>query len=410
LIAQVAYILNIRGNDVAHSPVAIAYLVVTDDGAKVFIDLAKVSGDVKAEMEASGVEVRGYEEALQAVRELANEEKRVWIDPDRVNYAFANVVPKDRLVAKPSPVAFAKGVKNDLELEGMRAAHVRDGVAMVVALSQLERDVSAGHTITEVDVDKRITAARAQQEKFMDLSFPTIAGENSNGAIIHYSAEPSSCHTVGRQSMLLLDSGAQYEDGTTDVTRTMHFGEPTAEQREAYTRVLQGHIGLATATFPDGTPGFMIDAFARRHLWEAGLDYQHGTGHGVGAALNVHEGPHSISSRTANTTPLEPGMIVSNEPGYYKPGSFGVRIENLLEIVDSGMSNETLGRRFFSFAPLTFIPIQKKLLDLTLLSPKELDWLDRYHEMVWAKLHTLVTDEEALVWLKEATSPVARQP
>ncbi|CAM9865217.1 unnamed protein product [Ectocarpus sp. 13 AM-2016] len=304
----------------------------------------------------------------------------------------------------------AKGIKNAPELEGMRAAHVRDGVAMVLALSRLERDVAAGQVITEVDVDQRATTARSQQDKFVDLSFPTIAGENSNGAIIHYSATPDSCHTVGRESMLLLDSGAQYEDGTTDVTRTMHFGEPTAEQKEAYTRVLQGHIGLATAQFPDGTPGFMIDAFARRHLWDAGLDYQHGTGHGVGAALNVHEGPHSISSRTANTTPLEPGMIVSNEPGYYKPGSFGVRIENLLEIVDSGVYNETLGRRFYSFAPLTFIPMQKKLLDQTLLTSKELDWLDEYHELVWTKLHKLVEDEEALAWLKEATTPVVRQP
>ncbi|CAM9757186.1 unnamed protein product [Ectocarpus sp. 12 AP-2014] len=410
LLDEVAYILNIRGDDVAHSPVTIAYLLVTEKGATVFIDEAKMSTEVEAEMKEHGVEVHGYEEALEAVRTLAEQGKKVWIDPERVNFAFANVVGEDDLIAKPSPVSMAKGIKNAPELEGMRAAHVRDGVAMVLALSRLERDVAAGQVITEVDVDQRATTARSQQDKFVDLSFPTIAGENSNGAIIHYSATPDSCHTVGRESMLLLDSGAQYEDGTTDVTRTMHFGEPTAEQKEAYTRVLQGHIGLATAQFPDGTPGFMIDAFARRHLWDAGLDYQHGTGHGVGAALNVHEGPHSISSRTANTTPLEPGMIVSNEPGYYKPGSFGVRIENLLEIVDSGVSNETLGRRFYSFAPLTFIPMQKKLLDQTLLTSKELDWLDEYHEMVWTKLHKLVEDEEALAWLKEATTPVVRQP
>ncbi|CAN0368130.1 unnamed protein product [Pylaiella littoralis] len=409
LLDEVAYILNIRGNDVTHSPVTIAYLLVTDRGANLFIDQAKMSTEVEAEMKACGVEVHGYEEALNAVRAHAKQGKRVWIDPDRVNFAFANVVAKSSLVTKPSPLALAKGVKNESELEGMRAAHVRDGVAMVLALSRLERDVAAGQVITEVDVDERTTTARAQQAKFVDLSFPTIAGSDSNGAIIHYSAERGSCRTVGRDSMLLLDSGAQYEDGTTDVTRTMHFGSATAEQKEAYTRVLKGHVGLATATFPDGTPGFMIDAFARRHLWEAGLDYQHGTGHGVGAALNVHEGPHSISSRTANATPLEPGMIVSNEPGYYKPGEFGVRIENLLEIVDSGMSNETLGRRFYSFVPLTLIPIQKKLLDLFLLAPAELDWLDEYHHTVWTKLNKLVKDEEALAWLKEATAPVMRQ-
>ncbi|CAM9813886.1 unnamed protein product, partial [Ectocarpus sp. 8 AP-2014] len=274
LLDEVAYILNIRGDDVAHSPVAIAYLLVTENGATVFIDEAKMSTEVEAEMKEHGVEVHGYEEALEAVRTLAKQGKKVWIDTERVNFAFANVVGEDDLIAKPSPVSMAKGIKNAPELEGMRAAHVRDGVAMVLALSRLERDVAAGQVITEVDVDQRATTARSQQDKFVDLSFPTIAGENSNGAIIHYSATPDSCHTVGRESMLLLDSGAQYEDGTTDVTRTMHFGEPTAEQKEAYTRVLQGHIGLATAQFPDGTPGFMIDAFARRHLWDAGLDYQ----------------------------------------------------------------------------------------------------------------------------------------
>ncbi|CAM9741765.1 unnamed protein product, partial [Laminaria digitata] len=387
MLDEVAYLLNIRGNDVAHCPVAMAYALVTPEGASLFIDRGKLSPNVEEEIKASlRQNVHSYEEALGVVRALAEQGKRVWIDPDRVTYAFANVVPEDSLVSKPSPISLAKGVKNQAELEGMRAAHVRDGVAMVLALSRLERDVAAGQTISEVDVDLRTTASRAQQDKFVDLSFPTIAGEGTNGAIIHYGAEAGSCRIVGKSSILLLDSGAQYEDGTTDVTRTMHFGEPTAEQKEAYTRVLQGHIGLATATFPDGTPGFMIDSFARRHLWDAGLDYQHGTGHGVGAALNVHEGPHSISSRTANPTPLEPGMIVSNEPGYYKggEGGFGIRIENLLEIVDSGISNEALGRRFYRFEPLTLIPMQKKLLDQSLLSPKELDWLDDYHHRVSA--------------------------
>ncbi|CAM9423954.1 unnamed protein product [Sphacelaria rigidula] len=412
MLDEVAYLLNIRGDDVAHCPVVMAYALVTSEGStSLFIDRSKLSPAVAAELKASNVEVHAYDDALGAVQRLAEQGKRVWIDPDRVNYAFANVMPRERVVSKPSPIQAAKGVKNAAELEGMRAAHVRDGVAMVHALSRLERDVAEGLTVSEVDVDHRITASRAKQDKFLDRSFPTIAGEGQNGAIIHYSADSHTCNVVGQSSMLLLDSGAQYEDGTTDVTRTMHFGEPTSEQKEAYTRVLQGHIGLATATFPDGTPGFMIDAFARRSLWEAGLDYQHGTGHGVGAALNVHEGPQSISSRTANTTPLQPGMVVSNEPGYYKggEGGFGIRIENLLEIVDTGIMNEVLGRSFYRFEPLTLIPMQKKLVDFALLSTKERQWLDSYHRTVWMKISPLVEDEEALAWLRDATLPLSSE-
>ncbi|CAM9489667.1 unnamed protein product [Ascophyllum nodosum] len=410
MLDEVAYVFNIRGNDLEHCPVAMAYAIITSDCASLFIDKAKVSPEVITILKASGVEVHPYDAAMGMVRSLADQGKRVWIDRDRVTFAFSNVVPKDSVVWKTSPVAAAKGVKNHAELQGMREAHIRDGVAMVLALSKLERDVSEGHQISEVEVDARITEFRAKQDKFVDLSFPTIAGEGRNGAIIHYKAEPGTCRIVGKDSMLLLDSGAQYEDGTTDVTRTMHFGQPTAEQKEAYTRVLQGHIGLATATFPDGTAGFMIDAFARRSLWEAGLDYPHGTGHGVGAALNVHEGPHSISPRAGNTTPLQPGMIVSNEPGYYRDGEdgFGVRIENLLEIVDTGVSNEALGRRFYRFEPLTFIPIQTKLLDVALLSPEEIAWLDNYHKTVWVKLSPLIEDDAALAWLTEATAPIAR--
>ncbi|CAM9113332.1 unnamed protein product [Discosporangium mesarthrocarpum] len=410
MLDEVSYLLNIRGDDVAHCPVTIAYALVTAEGnATLFVDQSKVTNEVKAELEACQVEVRHYEEALKAVRQLAEEGKRIWIDPNRVNFAFHNAVPKDSVVSKPTPISLAKGIKNEAELEGMRSAHVRDGVAMAQGLMQLEKEVASGKLVSEVEVDRLMTSFRAQQESYLDLSFPTIAGEGGNGAIIHYVAKAGSCGFVGKSSMLLLDSGAQYEDGTTDVTRTMHYGEPTAEQKEAYTRVLQGHIGLATATFPDGTPGFLIDAFARKSLWEAGLDYQHGTGHGVGAALNVHEGPHSISPRSTNSTPLKPGMIVSNEPGYYKTGEggFGVRIENLLEIVDTGIKNNALGRSFYRFEPLTLIPIQKKLLNLSILTAAEEDWLNDYHEKVWTKISPFV-EGETLEWLREATSPLVR--
>ncbi|CAM9110428.1 unnamed protein product [Choristocarpus tenellus] len=411
MLDEVAYLLNIRGSDVTHCPVTMAYALVSADGsASLFVDKDKIDEGVKAELEACSVNIYNYNEALDAVRQLSDAGKRFWIDPERVNFALHNIVPKDRVVTKPSPITLAKGIKNEAELEGMRVAHVRDGVAMAHGLAMLEKEVGAGKLISEVDVDRLVTSFRAKQDMFLDLSFPTIAGADSNGAIIHYSAQPESCRIVGKTSMLLLDSGAQYKDGTTDVTRTVHFGDPSLEQKEAYTRVLKGHIALATAKFPDGTPGFMVDSFARKALWEAGMDYQHGTGHGVGAALNVHEGPHSISPRTANSTPLKPGMVVSNEPGYYKggDGGFGVRIENLLEIVDSGVRNEALGRSFYHFEPLTLIPIQKKLLDLSLLTAEEEQWLNAYHQQVWSKISPFVEDTETLEWLKESTLPVLR--
>ncbi|CAM9446908.1 unnamed protein product, partial [Phaeothamnion confervicola] len=360
MLDEVAYLLNIRGADIAHCPVAMAYAVVeaeagpteAGDGgsaaaaaagmpasvaaaATLFIDEAKVpaGGAVARHLAAAGVAVRPYEEALPAVRRLAAACRRVWLDPARSTFAFAAAVPAELRVAKTSPLAMAKAVKNGAELSGMRGAHIRDGVAMARFLSWLDAAVrDGGASFTEVEVDTHLRRYRAADPLFLDESFPTIAGAGPNGAVIHYRAEPATAGRVDRGSVFLLDSGAQYADGTTDVTRTMHFGVPTAFEKEAYTRVLQGHIGIDRAVFPEGTSGALIDSFARRALWAAGLDYPHGTGHGVGAALNVHEGPHSISPRPGNATPLQPGMIVSNEPGYYEPGRFGIRIENLLVV------------------------------------------------------------------------------
>ncbi len=315
------------------------------------------------------------------------------------------------LVSKPSPITLWKALKNPVELEGMRAAHLRDGAAEVEFLAWLDKEVQApGRAVSELEIDEVLTGLRARREKFLGLSFDTIAGVGPNGAVIHYRATPESNGAMTRGTMLLLDSGAQYADGTTDVTRTVHFGEPSEAQREAFTRVLQGHIGIDTAVFPEGTPGFVLDAYARRALWQAGLDYAHGTGHGVGAALNVHEGPQGISFNFANQTPLQPGMVLSNEPGYYSAGQWGIRIENLLVVVEKqglgGEGRDPRARRFLGFERLTHIPISKRLVKKELLVPEEVRWLDGYHAEVWAKVAPLVASEEARAWLREATSPL----
>lgn len=408
---EIAYLFNIRGGDIECNPVTLSFAVVTRSGATLYVDSAKLSPQVAEHLTASGVTSAPYESALHAVQKLGEAEStvKVWVDPARTTAAFYEAVPEAKRVTTVSPIVLAKALKNDRELAGMREAHVRDGAAVAEFLHWLEGEVGGGGEVSEVEVDERLTAFRACRKGFLDVSFPTIAGADGNGAIIHYRARSETCGTVKRDSMLLLDSGGQYLDGTTDVTRTMHFGEPTAAQKAAFTRVLQGNIGIDTAVFPEGTPGFLIDSFARRALWAAGLDFGHGTGHGVGAALNVHEGPHSISPRGANSTPLKPGMIVSNEPGYYAAGEFGIRIENLLTVKETGMRNEALGKSFLGFEKLTLIPIQKKLINVDEMTPAELDWLDAYHATVWDIISPHVDGASgAKEWLREATLPIDR--
>ncbi|CAM9782148.1 unnamed protein product, partial [Chrysoparadoxa australica] len=382
MLDEVGYLMNVRGADIECNPVTVAYAFVTADRAVLFVDMAKVPDLVAENLKGEGIEVQPYEAALEAVADLAKQGKKIWVDPARVNSAFQNVVPKENRISTASPVNAAKAIKNAAELEGMRNAHIRDGAAMAEFFCWLEGHIRGGGSISEVELDEHLLSYRSKKEGFLDVSFPTIAGAGPNGAIIHYRAERETCGVLDSTKMLLLDSGAQYLDGTTDVTRTMHFGEATQHQREAFTRVLQGNIGIDTAVFPEGTPGVLLDAFARKSLWAAGLDYAHGTGHGVGAALNVHEGPHSISPRPGNWTPLKPGMIVSNEPGYYEAGGFGIRIENLLEVSATGVRNEELGRDFYRFEPLTLIPIQKDLLVLELMHDEEIEWLNAYHAKV----------------------------
>ena len=397
---EVAWLLNVRGGDVECNPVALSFALVTEDGCVLFVDERKLDGDVRAHLDACGVTVAPYEAALG---HLAAHEGTVCVDPARSSEAVVAAVPEDRRVAAPSPVTRLKAVKNAVELACMRDCHVRDGAYACEAFCELEDRVRAGDRLDEVDVDATLLKYRSRDPGFLEPSFPTIAGSGPNGAVIHYRAERPTCRAVTADAMLLVDSGAQYLDGTTDATRTWHFGSPTAAEKRAYTAVLKGNIGLDVAVFPDETVGFVLDAFARKPLWELGLDYGHGTGHGVGAALNVHEGPMSISPRFGNTEPLKAGMVLSNEPGQYVAGEFGVRIENLLEVVPLGDLGG--GKDFLKFEKLTMIPIDLACVDAAMLDAAEVAWIDAYHADVRAKLAPRL-EGRALAWLLERTEPL----
>ncbi|KAI7741667.1 hypothetical protein M8C21_005365 [Ambrosia artemisiifolia] len=428
MLDEVAWLLNLRGNDVPHSPVMYAYLIVEIDSAKLFVDNSKVTHEVMDYLKKAGIELRPYEAILSEIESLAARGAHLWLDTSSVNAAISstyatacdkyierlsskskgnNLSGAPTALCKSSPISLAKAIKNHAELEGMRDSHLRDAAALAEFWSWLEEEINKDVRLTEVEVADKLLEFRASQAGFVDTSFDTISGSGANGAIIHYKAEADSCSVVDRHKLFLLDSGAQYLDGTTDITRTVHFGEPSERQKECFTRVLQGHIALDQAVFPENTPGFVLDAFARASLWKVGLDYRHGTGHGVGAALNVHEGPQSISFRFGNMTPLLKGMIISNEPGYYEDHAFGIRIENLLFVKEVNTPNRFGGNTYIGFEKLTFVPIQTKLIDLTLLSAAEIDWLNDYHSEVWEKVSSLV-DGSAREWLWNNTRPVAK--
>ncbi|PSC69930.1 putative Xaa-Pro aminopeptidase P [Micractinium conductrix] len=444
MLDEVAWLFNLRGGDVPYNPVFVSYGVVTAEGATLYVDLAKVTPEAAAHLAEAGVATKEYSALLGDVKAMAAAGTKLWMDPARVSYALkqaalaaaaeaangsssrkrargangapaaaapsgseGEAAPACVILEKSSPVTLAKSVKNAAELAGLREAHLRDGAALARFLCWLDKTIASGKTLTEVEIDEHLTARRAAQPGFVEPSFPTIAGAGPNGAIIHYRAQPGTCRSVDASSLLLLDSGAQYDCGTTDITRTMHFGQPSEHQRACFTRVLQGHIGLDTVVWPEGTPGCAIDVLARVPLWSMGLNYRHGTGHGVGAALNVHEGPQSISSRFWNTQPLLEHMVCSNEPGYYEDGAFGIRIENLFVVVEANTEFRFGGQSFYGCDAITLCPIQKKMINKELLSKKEFEWLNAYHARVWASISPrLQGEEEELAWLREATSPL----
>lgn len=415
---DVAYLLNIRCmGDIDTCPVGIAYAIVTKDDVCLYCDRRKV-GSSSVQKHLSGVTIKPYEDIVEDLRQYIDDQNvknKIWIDKSRSNLALVSLIPKKNLVNSQNAITPMKACKNKQELEGMRKAHEVDGAAMANFISWLEEKVVVqGKYVSEVEIDEVLTSYRARQPGFLERSFPTIAGVGSNAAIIHYSAKPGDIMKYLDTSMpILIDSGGQYTYGTTDVTRTWHFGEANDDFKEMYTRVLKGNIALDSIVFPENTPGFVLDVFARQSIWEAQKDYGHGTGHGVGAALNVHEGPCSISPRFENQEGLKMGMVLSNEPGYYEDGVCGIRIENLLEIQDCNLEGkgtvEQTKKRFLKFSKLTLIPIQQNLINVEMLTEKELDWLDAYHQLVFEKISFLLEPESlAMKWLEKSCKQIDR--
>jgi Xaa-Pro aminopeptidase len=401
---DVAWTFNIRGADVAHTPVALATAIVPHDGRPtLYVEGSKLSNAVRHRLE----EVAAVREPADFTRDLAalGEAKRVLrLDQATAADALTRLIEQagGKVTRGIDPIAMMKAVKNLVEIEGARAAHVRDGVALARFLAWFDREAPRGQ-LTEISAAEALESLRRDSGKLKDVSFPTIAGAGPNGAIVHYRVTRSTNRKIQADELFLVDSGAQYEDGTTDVTRTVAVGEPSAEMRERFTRVLQGHIAIARTVFPDGSTGAQLDPFARQALWRAGLDFDHGTGHGVGSYLSVHEGPARISK--LGGAALKRGMILSNEPGYYKAGAYGIRIENLVLVVEAAPVPGA-EKQINAFETLTLAPVDTRLIEPALLTAGERAWLDAYHERVKTTLSPLV-DDDTRRWLDAATRPLA---
>ena len=394
---DIAWTLNLRGTDVHCNPVFVSYLLIEPERATLFIDRDKLTPDVEAYLKGEGVGTAGYADVSKAL--AAYGEYNILMDDGEINYNLFNAARCLKVVA-PSPIPAMKAVKNNVEIEGFRNAMLRDGVALVKFMRWLRPAVEAGGQ-TEMSVSARLEELRAAQPLYRGLSFDTIAAYQEHGAIVHYEPTPATDVPLRPEGFLLLDSGAQYLDGTTDITRTVALGPVTDEQRLVYTLVLKGHIGLELCRFPRGASGTQLDAIARKDLWRYGLNYLHGTGHGVGSYLNVHEGPHQIRMEY-KPAPLVEGMTVTDEPGIYLPGLFGVRTENTLLIAPY---KETQFGRFLQFEPLTLCPIDTEPIILDMLAAEERDWLNAYHKTVYDRLSPHL-DGEDLAWLTAACAPV----
>jgi Xaa-Pro aminopeptidase len=396
---EVAWLLNLRGRDVPFNPVFIAYVLVTRDQTLLFVDPGKVTKEV-ADFLPADVEVMDYHRVWEVITDQRFRGLSVWMDPNSTNQAVVDgfLTAEATPVKGPTPIAKWKASKNPAEIAGMVAAHVRDGVAMVRFLKWLEDHVGTGKE-TERSVQAKLTEVRSGYPEFVGMSFNTIVGYGGHGAIVHYSVTEESDVPVQPKGLLLVDSGAQYWDGTTDITRTVAVGPVTDEHRRAYTAVLKGHLNLDRTLFPEGTDGYQLDILARSPVWAECLNYGHGTGHGVGAYLSVHEGPFSVSLRK-NLTPLAVGNILSNEPGFYKAGEFGIRIENLVQVVERQVNEYG---RFLAFQALTLCPYDVRLIDTSRLHKAEIAQINRYHALVRDTLAPLL-DEEHRVWLGKVTS------
>lgn len=395
---EIAWVLNLRGSDVHCNPVFVSYLLISPEKVTLYINNVKLSAEVNAYLASEKIDVDAYEAVVEGLRSYTG--KSLLVDMTSTNYSLATAVPFEKLCSGGSPIVSMKAVKNKVEQDGFRAAMLRDGVAVVKFLAWLKSAVEAGGQ-TEISLDERLTALRAEQPKFKGISFDTIVGYEAHGAIVHYEATPETDIPVEPHGLVLIDSGAQYLDGTTDITRTIALGELTEEQRRVYTLVLKGHIQLDICRFPAGACGSQIDALARAPMWREGYNYMHGTGHGVGSYLNVHEGPHQIRMEW-RSAPLQAGMTVTNEPGIYLEGKFGVRIENTLLIVPA---ETTAFGDFLKFETLTLAPIDTTPIVFEMLSAEEREWLNRYHQRVYESLSPHLTEGEK-EWLRVATLPI----
>lgn len=397
---DIAWTLNLRGTDVHCVPVFVSYLLISSQQVSLYVDSAKINDEVKAYLTENGISLYPYNKVAEGLERYS--EYNILLDGDETSYFLWKTVKCQEIIAGNSPVPAMKAQKNDREIAGFRQAMLRDGVAMVKFLRWLKPAVEAGGQ-TEISIDGKLTSLRAEQHLFRDISFDTIAGYQAHGAIVHYEATPETDVALKPEGLILIDSGAQYQDGTTDITRTIALGPVTEEMKHVYTLVLKGHIQLELAKFPDGASGTQLDALARECMWREGYNYLHGTGHGVGACLSVHEGPHQIRMEW-KPTPLRAGMTVTDEPGLYLSGKFGVRIENTLLIKDY---QTTEFGKFLQMESLTLCPIDLTPVDFSMLQPEEIEWLDTYHRDVFEKLSPYLEGED-LEWLREATRPVDR--
>jgi len=440
---EVAWLYNIRGGDVDYSPVVHSYAIVTLHSAFFYVDKRKVTVEVQKYMSENGIEIREYETVQSDASLLASgklqssvhvekdmnevESSKIWIDSGSCCLALYSKLSPHQVLTLQSPIALPKAVKNPTELDGLRKAHIRDGAAVVQYLSWLDNQMQENYgasgyfseikgsqkkenlatKLTEVSVSDKLEGFRATKENFKGLSFPTISSVGPNAAIIHYKPEASTCSEMDADKIYLCDSGAQYLDGTTDITRTVHFGKPSEHEKSCYTAVLKGHIALDIAVFPNGTTGHALDILSRAPLWREGLDYRHGTGHGIGSYLNVHEGPHLISFRpSARNVPLQASMTVTDEPGYYEDGSFGIRLENVLICKEANAKFNFGEKGYLAFEHITWAPYQTKLIDTELLTPVEIDWVNTYHSDCRKILEPHLNEQEKQ-WLMKATEPIA---
>lgn len=395
---DIAWTLNLRGTDVHCNPVFVSYLLIESDKVSLFVDDNKLSPEVKLYLQDNQVSLYNYNKVEKCLESYS--EYNILLDGDETSYYLWKTVKCQEIVAAASPIPAMKAVKNEAEIEGYRSAMLKDGVAMVKFLKWLKPAVEAGGQ-TEISIDEKLTSLRAEQKLFRDISFDTIAGYAQHGAIVHYEATPETDVVLKPEGLILIDSGAQYQDGTTDITRTIALGPVSEEMKHIYTLVLKAHIQLELVKFPDGASGTQLDAVGRECMWREGYNFLHGTGHGVGSYLCVHEGPHQIRMEWM-PTPLRAGMTLTDEPGLYLAGKFGVRIENTVLISDY-LSTEF--GKFLQIEPLTLCPIDTTPIDVDMLLPEEIDWLNDYHQLVYEKLSPFLNEEEK-IWLENATKPI----